>query len=224
MPKRSLSFSEGKAKKAKKSYKKPSVASQVHKEILKISDLKENDTYATAQASTTSGTVVCINQIAEGDDYNGRTGRRINTHDIDIMYTYSNTSTSVNSGYQVALVYDSQPDGTSATYSQIFESVNSSPAGMSFKNTTNWNKRFKIYWMDTGPAQAVAPAGTSAYYLEKKRHYTKPKNQEDADVRYGGTTAVTPNRGAWYLCFGDETNVATNATIRYIVKYRYTDL
>jgi len=224
MAKRSLSFSEGKSKKAKRQSKKPSVSAIVQREILKTADIKELSTYATAQASTTTGTVVCINQIAEGDDYNGRTGRRIATHDIDIMYTYSSSGSAVTSGYQVALVYDGDANGTAATYSQIFEAVGASPAGMGFKNTVNWNKRFRVYWMDCGPKQALAPAtNNGAFYLEKQRHYIKPKNDEEKNVRYGNTTAVTPNKGAWYLVFGDETNTATLSSIRYLVKYRYTD-
>lgn len=220
MAKRAASMTEGKSKRAKRMTTKPSLQTMVRREIMKQAEIKEITNYASGTASTTSGTVVCINQIAEGDDYNNRTGRKIQTVGIDVMYAYKTSSGSLSTA-QVALVYDSQPDGTTATYNTIFDLAYN--AGMAFKNTFTNGERFKIFWMTQLPESDSSDSGTG--WLHRKRRFISTKQiGKHGDVKFPGTTAAVPQTGAWYLCFGDQYNTTTTSQISYVVKYQFTDL
>lgn len=167
---------------------------------------------------TQTGTVVLLNSVAEGDDVNNRIGRKVNVKQIDIMYHL--VSTAIDSA-QVALVYDSQPNASNATYSQIFDLTASNPAGMAFKNTATFNKRFKVFWMDQQPDSDGSADPTN--YIDRKRHFIKVP-EAFQQVKYAGTTATTPNTGAWYLVFGAVNNTTTTMNIRYTCKFQYTDM
>lgn len=68
------SKSDYKRKRTVTRYSKPTVSQLVQREIMKVSELKENNSVAVNQNSTTSGTVVVLNFIGEGDDSNNRNG------------------------------------------------------------------------------------------------------------------------------------------------------
>lgn len=210
---------------------RPAVRTMVAREILRHSEFKQSVTSnaATGTNSTTTGTVVQLNSnIAQGDDVTNRTGRQISTLYVDVQYAYFSqvALATVNFGAQVALVYDGQPDGAAPAYSTIFD-ANGGTAGMSFKDTANNKERFKIFWMDELPTDNGSADPTT--YMQRKRHFVDLRKNpslsgKDYSVtRFGGTGAVVPTIGAWYLCFGDSTNSTTTAKIMYIVKYCYTD-
>lgn len=199
---------------------KPSLTKAVTKAIYKNADIKEVTTSASTQSSTTSGTVVNLNSIAEGDDYNNRTGRKIRTVAIDVMYKYAVSSATAASA-QVALVYDAQPNGSTPTYNTIFDLALN--AGMAFKNTFTNGDRFKVLWMSQLPESDSSDA-TNGWIHRRRRYVSGKKIEKISEVRYGGTTAVTPTTGAWYLCYGDTLNAAATSTITYVCKYQYIDM
>lgn len=202
---------------------KQTVAQTVQREILKTAEMKEAQSAAVSSSSTTTGTVVLLNSIAEGDDAINRNGRKITTRAIDVMYRYASNSTNPTASAQVCLVYDAQPDGTTATYAQIFD-TGATAAGISFKNTLQFRERFKLFWFDQLPESNGSDATNG--YTHRTRHYVKLSSallEKYGKTRYSSTGAACPNTGAWYLTYGDTTNVAANATITYNVKYQYTD-
>lgn len=202
-------------------YTKPTVGQIVQREILKTAEMKENNSFASNTVSTTSGTVVVLNFIGEGDDANNRNGRKITTRAIDVKYRYLSTSANALSSAQVALVYDATPAASVATYATIFD-TSSASAGISFKNTLNNKDRFKVFWMDELPESNGSDSTNG--YTHRKRHYTSLKHFEAFQrTGYGATAASTPNTGGWYLCFGDTLNTTSQALITYNVKYQYTD-
>lgn len=216
------SFPKKSFKKSSKPKAQPSkkLKKVIDQEITKHSDVKELSTYASA-ASTTSGTVVVLNSIAEGDEYNQRTGRKIVTKDIDIMYRYYSAAANGPGSGQVCLVYDRQPDGATPSYGTIFDTNNSLNAGLVFRNTIGYAERFKIYKFDQLPESRGSADPTNGW-LDRVRHFVVPKDEHRV-TRYGLSTASTPNTGAWYFTYADTANSTTNATINYGIKYRYTD-
>lgn len=204
-------------------YPKQTVAQTVQREIMKTAELKEAQSAAVNSSSTTSGTVVLLNSIAEGDDAINRNGRKITTRAIDVMYRYASSSSNGIASAQVALVFDSQPDGTSATYAQIFD-TGATAAGISFKNTLQFRDRFKIFFFDQLPESNGSDSTNG--YTHRTRHYIKLTGdllEKYGKCRYSSTGAACPNTGAWYLTYGDTTNTTANASITYNVKYQYTD-
>lgn len=202
---------------------RPANATMVRRIIERTAEAKELYTSDSTEPVTTTGAVVCINQIAQGDDINNRTGKSIKTKQIDIQYRVASQTSNVNGVAQVALVHDSQPNGTNATYSQIFDSSNVN-AGMCFRNTANFADRFKIYWCDQLPETETDDVATNGYTHRGRKFISLKIDDKRAEVRYGGTTAATPNTGAWYLIFGDGVNTTTNCTIQYTCKFQFTDM
>lgn len=217
----SAKSSSKRAKYAKRS--KPTVGQIVQREILKTAEYKESQNAAVSQASTITGSVVVLNFIAEGDDAINRQGRKITTRGVDIKYRYASANSQGTASAQVALVYDAQPDGSSPSYSTIFD-TSACAAGIAFKNTLQFKERFKIFWCDELP-ESNGSDSTSGY-THRARHYISLKgDQLDAygTSRYSSTAASVPNTGAWYLCYGDTVNTTVNASITYNCKYTYTD-
>lgn len=189
---------------------------------MKTAELKEVYTVAFATGTTTTGAVVSLNNnIAQGDTIGSRTGNRLTTRDIDVLYSYLSGSANSGGVAQVALVYDSQPNAVAPNYSDIWN-VTTTGAGQALKNTAANNDRFKIFWVDFLPDICVSEDG----YITHKRHYLRlhmEKHKKFMDVRYNTTSAALPITGAWYLTFGDTQSVGATANISYRVKYRFTD-
>lgn len=205
-----------------KKFSKPSVTAMVQREILKTAELKEIYTVAIATASNQTGTLVPLNNaIAQGDTISARTGNRITTREIDILYGYVGGAGNSSGLSQVALVYDAQPNAATPVYSDVFATTTTN-AGMALKNTANNNDRFKIFWIDFLPDICVSEDG----YQLHRRHYLRlnlEKHKKYMDVRYNTTAAAQPVTGAWYLAYGDTQSNAGTATITYRCKYRFTD-
>lgn len=211
----------GKGKSARKSTTKVSLSKTIEREILKNAEMNENINFAAINDLTTGGQVVLLNYIAEGDDLGNRRGRRITSRAIDVNFMYKSNAANTAAGAvaMVALVYDSQPNGSSATIGSIFDNTQSQPIPMCFKNTAVYKDRFKICWIRYLPEGEIDQ--TDGYTKHFRQYYKVPSNI--ADVRYGGTAASTPNTGAWYLVCCDSVNSTTNAKYSYNVKYQYTD-
>lgn len=198
---------------------KATVSQIVQREIMRTSELKENPSVAVNQSSTTSGTVVVLNFIAEGDDSNNRQGRKINTRAIDVKYSYIEGT--ANGTAQVALVYDATPSAVVPSYGTIFD-TSTANAGMAFKDTQDNRQRFKIFWIDELPISNGSDSTNG--FVHRTRHYLNlSKYPNYQKVGYGSTAGSTPNSGGWYLCYGDSLNTTTLAKINYNVKYQYTD-
>lgn len=195
----------------------------VRRIIERTAEAKELYTSSASTNVTTTGTVVPINNIAQGDDINNRTGKSIKTKQIDIQYRVISNTTNALGVSQVALVYDSQPNGTAPTYSAIFDITNIN-AGMAFRNTANFADRFKIFWIDQLPETETDDVSLSGYVHRGRKFIKVRMDDPRAEVRYGGTTAAVPNSGAWYLAFGDGVNTTTNCSIQYACKYQFTDM
>lgn len=204
--------------------KTKTIQNVVKKQIQSSAEKKEFYTTNTLQNVTTTGTVINLNTIAEGDEFNNRNGRIIKSTYIDIQYSlYNNTLDSSADGSKVALVWDKTPNGTAAAWTDIFLTTASSNPSLIFKNTPNNAERFHIAWMDELPQVVNSmQTGTNATYTRMRHFYKVPDKYSNS--RYGNTTAVVPNLGAWYLFYVDGTNAATNVRIDYTSKYVYTDI
>jgi hypothetical protein len=197
---------------------RPSVTTLVKRILNKQSEKKELSNYngpaSAGNVISNSGFVFCVNQVAEGADSNTRIGRRITGGSCEIDYQINN-SVALDSGF-VALVYDSQPNASNATFGTIFDQSAGQPAGLSFKNTTNYDARFKILWVDH---YTVSPGGPQVY---KRRKYY---NTSALAYEFNGSTASTPSTGALYLTYGSANPVTANlSNITFNTKFKFHDM
>lgn len=220
------------------SYKKNSFAAKVKKVLHQSAEHKEAVTNLNTDLNSTQTSVQVLNAIAEGTSPISRVGRAV-THsycEVDIAITFQNISSNIDPrgdfGFW-AIVLDRQPNGALAAFGDIFDTTNSVP-GLAFRNTLNFQDRFKILcreeWvvgqMGIASAAALFSTGAQAYHMKK---YIDMSNLEgnDATTNYLGSTANinTIDQGALLFVAASTVSTATNAAHIYgQAKWRFTDV
>lgn len=190
-------------------------------------EVKEFQVFATKNGVDQSGETVSLNSIAEGDDYNNRTGRRISGVGVymDIIVDGPSTTTANDFGF-MAVVLDKQPNASLPTFATIFDISTANP-GQAFKNSFSRGDRFEVLWLQPVATafQAGASVGNTLSTPSHIRHYI-PLKGNAAKTLYNSANAEVPNTGALILCAGSFNNSATstdNWRWSYNVKYTFVD-
>jgi len=110
-------------------------------------ELKNVDTSINGEINSSS-TVVALNTLAQGTGGYERIGRSIALKSAEVkFYLANNGNLAVGDGIRAALVYDRQPDGVAAVWSDVFSDVNAAGTiasqSWAFPNPAN-KDRFKI--------------------------------------------------------------------------------
>lgn len=204
--------------------RKSSIQAVVKQQIQSNAEKKEFYSSGAAVNVTTSGSVIPLNNFAEGDEFNQRNGRIIKTTYIDVLYsTYATGINSSTDGHTVALVWDKAGNTTTPSLSDIFLTGSAGNPSLAFKNTPANAERFHIAWIDYLPAADESLQTASNNMFSRKRQFYRCPDKY-ANTRFLNTTAAVPTLGAWFLVFFDASNVAATTTIDYTVKYCYTDI
>lgn len=192
--------------------------------VVKNEELKYLDVNFTSQDPTTTGTVYQINNIAEGSEFNQRDGRNIRIKYVDVKMWWdwpaaANAPTAPVSA-RCALVLDRQPNGTAATYGQIFDISVASPT-FAMKNVADNQYRFKILKDDLMTFYTGYAQDPLLDYFIKIPFSKSPK---DSIVRYPGTTATVPNTNALYIVTCSSELAPSQTTINGVVRVAYVDM
>lgn len=110
-------------------------------------DIKTFDTVIGATTVDYNGAVYSLSDIAQGDDFNQRTGRKVLLKSIQFAITWYMPAAQVNSNCRFLIVRDNnlQDSGTLPTVGQILENVGSLYAPTTLRqNDPIYLKRFKI--------------------------------------------------------------------------------
>jgi len=196
---------------------RPTTVALIKRVMASQEERKYLDNY---QASTTStaGTTACINQIAEGDDYNNRIGRKVSLKNIqyDVFIDVSNAA-ATEAGFW-CLVLDKQSNNALAGYTTVFDtSVIAAP--FAFKNDATFQERFQMLKFEPF---VVSPSGNGGCHY---RGFLPLETllPEDQVVQYAGTAAGVPNKNAILMCYGS-TGGAGDVTITYGIRIKYVDV
>lgn len=192
------------------------IAKTVRRVLQRTTELKEIGKYYSAiHPTATTGYVAYINDsIATGGDINDRIGRHITSQQIQVDYQVYVTGQTLDTGF-VALVFDSQPNGGTPTFGDIFDDT-LCPSGQAFRNTANNGDRFKVAKIEQFAVSSAGPA------VEKKRMYYKvPDAVQDTEYLTG--SAGVPSTGLWMLAIGSTNNSGTILSLDFLIKYQFTD-
>lgn len=198
-----------------------------------IGSAAESKEVLNAFANTFNATqtyVKCLNLVAEGNDYNTRIGRSINHKYIECdVALYCQTSGSGNVGDFGfwAIVIDRQPQGSLASFSDIFDGSN----GIAHRVTNQNQDRFKIlareeYAVGGNASSATATAGAVPYHLRRYIDLSRLKGT-DAKTKFqgtGGTISDIDGVAILFVAASYLTTAAVNTLLFANVKYRFTDL
>jgi len=87
-------------------------------------EIKAIDYSYTASAITSTGGVLLLNGMSLGDGTNEREGKAVQSMFVKLSMDAYNNDVVVGEGYRIFLVWDKQPNGIIATWSDIFVSAN----------------------------------------------------------------------------------------------------
>lgn len=167
-------------------------------------ELKVNDIASGVYAGDTAGTVTLLNGIAQGDDFNNRTGRKITMKSIYIRGFVAPADDS--SGPNLArliVFYDSQSNGTTPTITQVLTASSS----VSHLNLDN-RDRFKILHDSQYVQGHIDNTATQSFAQSPGPHPIKvyiriPKAYQNTTYNNTGATAgVVATGGLWMLTIG----------------------
>lgn len=188
----------------------------VQRVLRKTTELKEVGKYYSAiHPTANTGYVAYINdQIATGGDINDRIGRHITSTQIQVDYQVYVTGQTLDTGF-VALVYDSQPNMGTPTFSNIFDDT-LCPSGQAFRNTASFADRFKVCKINQWAVSSAGPV------VDKQRMFFKiPESM--ADTEYSSGSSGSPATGLWILAIGSSNNSGTITSLDFLIKYQFTD-
>jgi len=189
--------------------RKTNVAQQVRNIINKTAEVKFHDATTSAAVTTASGFHHATN-IAEGDDYNERIGRKINL--LSLLVKGYITCITTSDIVRVYVVYDKEPQQTQPAIADILvaDGVNT------FPNINNV-QRFKILYDRVFNLTLQDGAETTQ---QKFKFYKRFKN---AEISWKTDGANLPNKGGIYVYAVALNNAA--ATVNWSVnsRLRFTD-
>lgn len=188
-----------------------------------IPEMKFTDITATSQPISNNWTIVLINGVAQGQDYNQRIGRQARMRSSllnGIVYNQTSTSNPQGTGIRICLIWDYQPNsGTTPVGTDIFVSQ-SLIAPMNLNNRDRFkvllDRRIQIgaFTITTGNITAGAPQNV---FISKYR-----KMYMETIFSGVGATLGSIATGALYLCYiADVTSVTS---WDYYTRVRYQDM
>jgi len=184
------------------------------------SELKTIDTTATNANPTATGSVVLLNGVATGDDYNTRDGRKILMKSILLrLFLKPDVTQSAPTGdiLRVMLVYDKQTNAAALTAAMVLQT-----ATYASPNLLDNRERFKVLldkYLVIGADVYTAGALVQGAPLSRCLTSYKTLNLE---TTYNGTGATVGaiNTGSVYLVMLTRSEVSS---VDYYARVRFTE-
>jgi hypothetical protein len=175
---------------------------------------------AAPAAPAVGGTVVSLNSIGEGTEYNQRNARIIIAKYIQYDFIIQiPTNSGADDFYQIAIVYDRDTSGSLPTYAQIFD-TSVSPVGMAFKNIAANQDQFQILKTLKGHVSAGPP-----HEVLRLRGMIKIPLKLSRVV-YSSAGVSIPESGGFVLVFASLANSGTQVAsyaLAYNIRFGYHD-
>lgn len=179
-------------------------------------ELKYHDVNHSATSSTT-GSIECINLIAQGNDDTEREGREILLQSIyGKMEFKAGTASDFNYTYRTMIVLDTQNDGTTPGIGDILMTVNT----YSFREMASTNRqRFRILYDKVTVVPNIITGVQNSRWREYYKRFKNPIKLE-----YDGTAAAIGScsgKAMFVLTFGN--TGANHGSGNVNLRLRYTD-
>lgn len=195
---------------------------RVYKKVMKalMPELKYFDTFTnTAAGQNNSGAIMHLTNIAAGDEYNNRSGRKIHLkyvqYDIVLIpETQPSTGSCAADFARLDIVVDKQANNSAPSFGDIYDTGTVTAGFMAFRNLAQNSARFKIIKsICMGPIAQnfVSSGGTGVSASGTPTHLRGMVKVPGAVsvVTYAGSAAGVPETNAVYAIF---TNVLGSAS------------
>lgn len=185
--------------------------------------------------ATSNANVVCINQLAQGDEFYNREGREVKLHKLQFQYTIlpgPNYPKPVDR-VKVALVYDRSSSGVVPTVQDIFQDIDytgfaktDAEAGLNLNN----RKRFRLLLHRYHVLPHLAASSSEQQLLTSDQDNMTFKHffnfKTPLEIIYSGSSANTSaiNSGAiWLIAYSNESSSASEYwVLNFSARLRYT--
>lgn len=193
------------------------------KQLQGINEKKYLDVYSPANDMTMNvGTVACINQVAEGTDFNNRIGRKVAPkyleYDLTITTTTATQPTVPTMGI-VHFVWDKQPNTGLPSYNTIFDTTVITATWSSFKNLSGFGERFRI--LKSHPTEWSGSSNYSEPLRIRGFLNLEPVSQ---NCEYNSSAAAVPSAGSLLIAYSSNEAVASGLQLYYATRFAYTDM
>lgn len=163
--------------------------------------------------SSTSGSIISLSNIAQGDDYNNRSGNSILLQSLLFRGKATIASTFKPTTIRVMLLIDNDQRGTDPTFTDIFETG----VGTNITRPLNHNvgKRFNVLWDRV----------TSMDEFNQRRFLHTFRKFYGQHIKYQGTAGADASayEGNLYLVLASDVATSDAPSFDYSVRLRYTD-
>lgn len=165
-----------------------------------------------------------ISLVACGTDATERIGRKISYKSMQLCMTCTAVSTQVTNGC-FWVIFDRQPNGSAATFFNVFTTLGSTGYGKALRNTQQFHERFQIL-----SKKEVVLTGTVGNNDTTMKHdlfipLDKVLKGRDRTQNFNSTTAVigAVDTGCIYVCFATDGGAVANCTWECFSKVRFID-
>lgn len=182
-----------------------------------------------ATGATTSGTLVGLNSIAEGTDFNQRIGRKVRAKYLEYDVAFTPGSTQVlTANYTWAIVLDRQPNNALPTYANVFDTSVITTKPFTFKNVAQFQERFKIIKQVVGQVQVGSSGFATGNECRCKGYLPliSTQGKKDDIIHWSGSGSGVPNTNNYVFIYSSDLGTGANISPIIIAGIRlvYNDM
>lgn len=167
-------------------------------------------TPAVLTAIPSTGIVVCVNAVPSGTGVGGFTGNQVSIRSVGYRVELDLGTTPVPTSGRVLLIYDKQPNGTLAAWTDIFTSAQYLAYG-----NPNTRERFVIIRNDQF---SLSPQGDQTIFYERFAKINMTTTYAS------GSPGTVPQTGALLLAYiSDQSTAANQPRLSANIRTRYYD-
>lgn len=171
-----------------------------------------------------AGTVLPLNEIAEGSDFNQRIGRRVRNKylaaDIGITISAAQVLAGATHYGTWHLVLDRQPNNATPTFATIFDTTISTNT-FAYKNSQAYERRFRLLKSERF---AIGTATTGQNYRVTAHIDFEKMPASDQTTQWLGSTGIQPTTNALYLVYVSDETAMSQVLLNWTTRIVYVDM
>ncbi|AUM61794.1 capsid [uncultured virus] len=185
-------------------------------------ELKFVDVAAAAYVADTTGTVTLLNGVAQGDDFNQRTGRIMDFKSVSIKGLLQPVDAITGTSFcRIIVFWDSQPNGATPVVTDFLVAS----TAISHNNLNN-RSRFKVLLDEQHALGSIDNTTTQAYSTNPSvitiNRYVKLPSLRTVNTGTGATVASIQTGAIWMVTIGSNA-AGTGGSYSLCTRCRYTD-
>jgi len=192
------------------------------------SEYKVFDTYAALASLATPASIICVNQIAQGTDFDQRLGRQLRMKSFHFNFFLTPPHATLEDGVTIWILIDLESMGSSPGLTDVVDTTFIANPFLAYRNLYQFGQRFVVLkcWRSGVIGLCAASGGGNAEAEATPWHgdWTIPIPKKYQAVRYASAAAGTPLSNSLLLVFvGRQGGGAAGAYIEWGARLHFCD-